>query len=151
RLAFHHIHFPNTSVGWVCFDLPGVREEKHLKAQGDVLVPTGVALKLELSAAAIDQGLEFLSNVSPAQIRGLSFTNLEIGDQHIKYLSHFKDINKLEFGSTDITDKGLKELVAMFPDVRSMSVARTRITSKSIPVIANGWRQVSRLVLSGIK
>lgn len=146
-----HLHFPEKSVGWVYFTVPGEIEDRQSKARGEVVVPAGVGVKLTLSGAATDQGLEFLTRVEPDQITNLCLANLEIGDKHIKYLRNFRRLAKLDVSSTDISDKGLVQLIAMFPSVDNISLARTRITAKSMPVIARGWKSTYKLVLSGVK
>lgn len=93
----------------------------------------------------------FLINIAPDQITNLCLASLDVGDKDIKYLRNFRRLTKLDISSTDITDKGLAQLVTMFPSVQNLSLARTRITAKSMPVIARGWKSSYKLVLSGIK
>lgn len=129
----------------------GDRTETHVKAKGLVTIPAGLVATLTLSGAATDQGLEFLTKLQPDQLQGLILANLEIGDQHIKYLRNLKGLTKLDVSSTDITDSGLAQLITMFPAVQNTSLARTRITAKSLPAIASGWKSLNKLVLSGVK
>lgn len=82
------------------------------EAIGDVTVPSGKALRLNLSKNAGDD-LSPLSSLGPNDIQMLFCLGVEITDDQLRHISHLTDLKHINLRGTNILGTGLKYLAGL--------------------------------------
>jgi len=86
---------------------------EHLgDAQGNVMVPAGKALNLNVSADTSDKpkDLPFLSALGPDDLYMLDLSCVQASDECLARVKHLTSLRRLRVNSQHVTDKGLLQL-----------------------------------------
>jgi hypothetical protein len=132
---------------------------KFAEAVGDVTIPTGSQLRLDISKAAVND-LSPLTALHPdavhtlmlwqtqaeddafrhvANLTGLQELTAEgtrITDQGVRYLLPLRSLKRLYLGSTTVGDAGLAH-VSKLPALESLSLWQTQITDRALAHVSH--------------
>lgn len=120
--------FPNaagSSIGW----------EGVGYAQGDVTVPPGKALRLNISKAAWQEGKLF-AGLKPDDIQMLSFTRYpEADDSVLEDISTLTGLQMLALGGTQIRGTGLHH-IGELKELQSLDLSVTQVDAQALASLA---------------
>ncbi len=127
------VHFPkDRSIGILLvldsnsFDTSSYSDWEHLcEATGDVTVPAGKALRLDLGEQ-IDGDLSLLSALEPNDLSMLCCNRVEFADEELKHISHLTGLKDINLYGTGILGTGLKHLSGL------KSLERLHLTSTHV-------------------
>jgi len=137
------IHFPSDrSMGTLyILDANQVDTGKYedweplCEAAGDVTVPTGKALRLDLQKDAGDD-LSPLSALKPNDLQMLFCYGVEIVDDEFKYLSHLTGLQELYLRNTGILGTGLK-YIANLNSLKRIRVDNTHVGDNELAYLSD--------------
>jgi Leucine Rich repeat len=132
-MTMHVIHFPITrSLGKVYLPSGGPPDDwvEFAEAQGDVVVPSNLDVRLEVSKeGALD--LSPLSKIEPDDIQVLELSSINVGDFEIRHLQHLSGLRGLALWETDIGDVALS-YVSRLIALRWLDIGDTKITNNGL-------------------
>jgi len=109
-------------------------------ANGDVDIPGGMAVKLELSKE-VGTDLSWMRDFRPNDLAVVSAGSTDITDEQLGRISHLTGLRHIDLGETDILGTGLRHL-SRLQALRRLSLANTHV----------GDRELGHLVgLSGLR
>ncbi len=80
------------------------------------------------------------------QIISLELSKMPVKDADLKYISHFENLRKLNLNFTNITGKGLKELVTL-KYLKSLSLSGTKVNYKDLQQQIHAFKSLNTLVV----
>jgi type II secretory pathway component GspD/PulD (secretin) len=98
-------------------------------AQGDVNIPAGEDLRLEVSGNVTD--FSFLSDLKPNDLQVLLLSDKKISDDDLVYLKGLTGLLALHLGSTPIEDKGLAHL-APLTSLKELTLFNTKVSDAGL-------------------
>ncbi len=78
-------------------------------AQGEIRIPAGQHVRLEVSKAA-STDLEFLSSFEPDSLKSLRLRGTDVTDKQLKHIAHLTGLEFVNLQSTRIGDGGVRHL-----------------------------------------
>lgn len=137
------VHFPeNRSMGMLyILDLDKADTSSYdewevlCEATGEVAVPAGKALRLNLSKEA-GNDLSPLSKLRPDDLVMLFCYGVEISDEQLKHISHLTGLQELYFRDTGILGTGLKYL-ANLKSLQRLRVDNTHVGDKELAYLSD--------------
>ncbi|MFC1637083.1 M56 family metallopeptidase, partial [Planctomycetota bacterium] len=123
-------------LDWDKLDTSSYSEWEPLcEATGNVTIPTGKALRLELNKDAGDD-LSSLSALKPNDLQILMCHRVEILDDELIHLSGLTGLQELHLSSTEILGTGLKYLTKL-KLLRELNIGNTHVGDKELAYLAN--------------
>jgi hypothetical protein len=113
--------------------------EPLCEAAGDITVPAGKALRLDLRKNAGDD-LSPLSELEPNDLQMLFCYGVEMVDDEFKYLSHLTGLEELYLRNTGILGTGLKYLAGL-NSLKRIRVDNTHVGDNELAYLSDlPWR-----------
>lgn len=142
------LQFPNDRiVGSVLLVLgegeQGSNFQKFAPAQGKVVVPAGKDFMLRFLDVA-DSDKSWTNAFKNVKVRYLDLQKMPFKDNHLGFLVNFKHVDHLQLDRTDISDRGVKELCAILPEIEFLGISRTEVTSRCFKDLA-GLKKLRKL------
>lgn len=137
------VHFPsNRSMGmlytldWNLVDTSSYSDWKPLcEASGDVAVPAGKALRLDLSKDA-SKDLAPLRALEPNDLTMLFCRGTEISDDQFAHLSHLTGLQEIYLEDTGILGTGLKYLVKL-KSLKRLDLSNTHVGDNELAYLVD--------------
>ena len=104
------------------------------EAIGDVVVPTGKVLRLNLSKEAGDD-LSPLSVIASNDLVVLNFEGVEIADDQLKHIARFTSLRVLNLSDTNILGTGLKYLAGL-KSLNTLWLSRTHVGDNELAYLS---------------
>ena len=104
-----------------------------------------LAVNLYNKAAYSAEKLQELNAVKK-QIVSLNLNKLPVKDADLKYVSQFENLQKLDVNFTDITGKGVKELLPL-QHLESLALSGTKTTYADLRGLSGAFKQLKTLAL----
>ena len=99
------------------------------RAQGDVSIPAGEELRLEVSGDVTD--FSFLAELKPNDLQALLLSHSKISDEDLAYLNALTGLLALHLGSTPIEGTGLAHLTAL-TSLKELSLFNTQVSDAGL-------------------
>jgi internalin A len=139
----HIIHFPpDRSMGMLyILDADRVDTSSYddweplCEAKGDVAVPAGKKLRLNLSKEAADD-LSPLSTLRPDDLTMLYCFRVEIDDDQLRHVSHVTGLEEINLNGTNILGTGLKYFVKL-KSLKGLSLNNTHVGDNELAYLSD--------------
>ncbi len=112
----------------------GSNYHKFAAARGRVVVPAGKPFVLRFLDDDTDK--KWTDAFKAVKITRLDLQKMPFKDHQFGFLANFKQVTHLSLDRTDISDRGVKEISTLLPEVTFLGLSRTEVTSKCFKSLA---------------
>jgi len=139
----HIIHFPSDrSMGTLYVLDLDKREKRHYsdfkllcEATGDVTVPAGKTLRLNLSKEGAED-LSPMSVIRPDDLSMLYCYRVEIADDQLKHISHLTGLKEIDLQGTNILGTGLRYLTKL-KSLQGLNLKNTHVGDNELAYLSD--------------